>query len=415
MAKAIVICSDGTGNTLDKRISNVYRLIDLLALDDPRQVVVYGPGIGTSRCGLREARARERRSDAQGFRVLKGPLPLGLGLLLRPVEMAFGIGLRRNVKQLYGALAQRYECGDTVYLFGFSRGAFTIRALAGLIYRCGLPQKDTTEFNAVFREAWSHFTPMKYEKACVDCWRQRRDQRPCIIHFLGVWDTVKSYGGLCPKMLPHLRHNPIVKTVRHAIALDEKRGWFNVTTWGRLDLDRKGAMKRIDPLDLEAIEKQDICEVWFRGCHSDIGGGDKEEVTAVIARQWMFLEACDRELAFVKEGGQRLVITDEGSRFLARALKKTVPKSPSKGAGNPSAAIHESLTRFWSFVDLIPRAEIDNSGLWPCRRAQKPEELHAHRSPELFLRDGIVSLHESVGDLPYSRNVCIVGTRVWND
>jgi len=423
MAKAIVICSDGTGNTSSAGISNVYRLCKLLALDDPcRQVVVYDQGIGTRRSGLRDARECERRPDATGFHVLDGPLRLGpINYLLRPIEMAFGIGLERNVKQLYRALAERYEDGDTVYLFGFSRGAFTVRALAGLIYRCGLPQKHAADFSALFREAWNLFTPMQndkeYDKDRVEEWRRRRDQRPCVIHFLGVWDTVKSYGGLRPRLLPHLRHNPIVKSVRHAIALDEKRGWFNVTTWGRLDLDRKGAMTRIDCTDHRtAIEDQDIREVWFRGCHSDIGGGDEEEVTAVIARQWMLGEACDPELKFVKEeGGRRLALTAEGRDFLARPLAITVPKIPPEEKGDQSPVIHESLKRFWSFVDLIPRLEIDNSGQWPCRRPQTPGELHAHRSPELFLRDGVVSLHESVGDLPHGRKARVVGTRAWTD
>jgi len=415
MAKAIVILSDGSGNTSSKGVSNVYRLVELLTVSEPRrQLVVYDEGIGTPRSGLRQARALEREPDAKGFHVLDGPLRLGpINFLLRPLEMAFGLGLTRNVKQLYRALAERYEDEDTVYFFGFSRGAFTVRALAGLIYRCGLPQRDTTDFNAVFREAWNHFTPMEYRKADVDEWRHRRDQRRCVIHFLGIWDTVKSYGGLRPRLLPHLRHNPIVKTVRHAIALDEKRGWFNVTTWGRLDLDRHGAMTRIAPADRDAIEQQDIREVWFRGCHSDIGGGDEEEVTAVIARQWMFAEACDPGLAFVKDG-QKLLISDAGRRFLSAALAKTVRKGPpDETRGQPG--VHESLTRAWSFVDLVPRREIDNSGRWPRRRKQLPGELHAHRSPELFLRDATVSMHESVGDLPVGRKAAIVSTRLWSD
>ena len=414
MAKAIAICADGTGNTSSKSVSNVYRLIEMLALDDPqRQVVVYDQGIGTPRSGLRAARALERLHDAKGFHVLKGPIALGsFNRVVRPIQMAFGIGLARNVSQLYRALAQWYEECDTVYFFGFSRGAFTVRALAGLIHRCGLPQKATADFDRLFGEAWGHFKPMQYNKAVVDAWRQRRNQRPCVVHFLGVWDTVKSYGGLRPRLLPHLRHNPIVQTVRHAVALDEKRGWYNVTTWGRLDQDRDGAMTRIPSLDLTAIAKQDIREVWFRGCHSDIGGGDKEESTAIIARQWMFGEVCDPELAFLKQGGQPLVINDVGKRFLEREIRTTVAKIPPRDAEDQSPKIHESLTRFWSFVDLIPRLEIDNTGHWPRRRAQSPGELHAYRSPELFLRDGTVSFHDSVGDLPCGREARVVSTRL---
>jgi uncharacterized protein (DUF2235 family) len=81
----------------------------------------------------------------------------------------------------------------------------------------------------------------------------RREHRPCPVHFLGLWDTVKSYGGLDPAILPHLRHNPIVAHVRHALALDERRAWFKPTTWGRLDSDLHAAMTRLAPEDAETI------------------------------------------------------------------------------------------------------------------------------------------------------------------
>lgn len=417
VAKAVVVCADGTGNTSSTGISNVYRLIELLALDDPRrQVVVYDQGIGTPASGLRAARALERRPDAKAFHVIDGPVALApLDRPVRLIQMALGLGLKRNVRQLYRALAERYDKDDTVYLFGFSRGAFTVRALAGLIHRCGLPQKTSADFDLLFQEAWRHFTPMQYNTDAVDEWRRRRDQRDCVIHFLGVWETVKSYGGLRPILLPHLRHNPIVRTVRHAIALDEKRGWYNVTTWGRLDQDRAAAMTRVPKSDRDDIETQDIREVWFRGCHSDVGGGDEQESTAIIARQWMLGEACDSQLAFLSQGGQPLAINDEGRRFLARALHATVSKIPPTDVGHDAAIVHESLTRFWALADLIPRREIDNSGTWPCLRAQRPGEWHAYRSPELFLRDGAVAFHESVGDLPCGREARIVGTRLLPD
>jgi uncharacterized protein (DUF2235 family) len=144
-----------------------------------------------------------------------------------------------------------------VYLFGFSRGAFTVRALAGLINRYGLAPRGAGRLDAPFREIWRRYKPVMFDRADMKRWRHHRGRRSCRIHFLGVWDTVKSYGGLWPVMLPHLRHNPIVKHVRHAIALDEKRGWFNMTTWGRLDSDRDRAMTRLEPCEREAIPSLD--------------------------------------------------------------------------------------------------------------------------------------------------------------
>lgn len=373
MPRSIVICCDGTGNTSSRSVSNVYRMIELLALDHPdSQAVVYDQGIGTPRRGLRKAQALAAQPETRALTVLPAPVRPVIERVLRPVEMAFGIGLYSNVRQTYQALAELYDEGDVVYLFGFSRGAFTVRALAGLIHRCGLPARAMARSTPLFADAWCRFTPIQVDWISVNDWRKTHGQRECPIHFMGLWDTVKSYGGLRPIVLPHLRHNPRVKTVRHAIALDEKRGWFNVTTWGRLDLDRAGAMTRLQEWELEAIERQDIDEVWFRGCHSDIGGGDEEEATAQITRHWMLNEAVPHGLS----------VNAAGATFLRRR-----DFSP--------PVIHESLSRGWSLVDLVPRLEIDNSGEWPRRRRQKPGEYHAIRHPESMLRNGKVRVHRS--------------------
>ena len=137
---------------------------------------------------------------------------------------------------MYKILSQLYKGpDDKIYLFGFSRGAFTVRAFAGLLYRCGLPGndvgKDEKKFKACFGEAYDLFKPILYEPIRekidekISAFRHKYSVRDCTItiHFLGVWDTVKSYGGVWPIILSHLRHNPYVKTVRHALALNERR------------------------------------------------------------------------------------------------------------------------------------------------------------------------------------------------
>lgn len=402
MAKSIVICCDGTGNTSSSSVSNVFRTIRLLALDDPgRQAAVYDQGIGTSRRGLREAQALSRRPEGRALTVLPAPFRLRpFDWILNPVDMAVGIGLRRNVQQTYQTLGEIYEDGDTVFLFGFSRGAFTVRALAGLIHRCGLPRQDVARSDSLLAEAWRRYVPMQFEWSSVTTWRDRVGQRTCPIHFLGVWDTVKSYGGLRPILLPHLRHNPIVTTVRHAIALDEKRGWFNVTTWGRLDHDRTHAMTRLQPWEVSAIERQDIMEVWFRGCHSDIGGGDEEEVTARIARHWMLSEAAHSDATRAGDPSHSpLAFNADGQEFVGADVSNEAPQ------------VHESLSRAWCVIDVIPRLEIDNSGIWPARVGQRTRAYHAYRRPELLLRDGSVSLHETVNDPPFGRAATVVQTR----
>jgi uncharacterized protein (DUF2235 family) len=315
MKKNVVICSDGTGNSFGRSVSNVARMIRLLDLDDRhRQVVVYDQGIGTDARRWKEILAFRRTIlDAEALHVFRGPHESWFGpaeCLALVLGLAIGYGLAANVSQMYRKLAELWEEGDRVFLFGFSRGAFTVRALAGLIYRCGLPRCGRADFERLFDRAWQLFVPMQPLEGQTEEFRAIEGQRECPIHFLGVWDTVKSYGGLCPIMLPHLRHNPIVAHVRHALALDEERGWFDATTWGGLDLDRRldcdgkyaGPWSRLSPYVRGEMNKQDIEEVWFRGCHSDIGGGDKEAHTARIALRWMLGEAADAELRLNTEG-----------------------------------------------------------------------------------------------------------------
>src|SRR5262249_24569442 len=155
---------------------------------------------------------------------------LGLDCLERLLGLAIGWGIRKNVRRLYQELSELYKGpDDTIYLFGFSRGAFTVRALAGLIYRCGgLPGQDVTNFNRFFRRAYRLYKrrgkkpeQIKRNEEEIAEFRKTFRMRDCAIHFLGIWDTVKSYGGIWPIMLPALRHNPIVRTVRHALALNE--------------------------------------------------------------------------------------------------------------------------------------------------------------------------------------------------
>jgi hypothetical protein len=276
---------------------------------------------------------------------------------------------------MYKALSDLYAGpGDRIFLFGFSRGAFTVRALAGLLYRCRLPHSGSADFDARFERGWELFTPIMEDEAATRPFRET--QRPCRIHFLGVWDTVKSYGGLEPIALPHLRHNPIVGNVRHALALHERRAWFKPTTWGRLDLDVRGAMTRLKKEDLPLYREQSIDEVWFAGCHSDVGGGDREEGTARIALRWMLGEAVN------VDGGVRL--NDEGRSLLGTA----------DPAGPPQ--IHESQGAGWRMAEQLPRREIDNWGEYPVKKLAWGSS--GKRDPDKLRRNGTVYLHATAAN-----------------
>ena len=385
MAKNLILCADGTCNAFGRSSSNVARLIEHLDLDHAAaQVACYDQGIGTRAAQLEPIMAfMERLPDPKALH----PLPAPADAWTRPWtwpfligSMMFGWGLEGNVRQLYVKLAELYQPGDTIFLFGFSRGAFTVRALAGLTWRYGIPaSRDKAEAERLFTNAWRLFRDEYPDEDGTKAglalrFREQSRTCPCPIHFLGLWDTVKSYGGLLPVMLPHLRHNPSVATVRHALALDERRGWFDVTTWGALDSDkeRDAAMSRLDESALEAIRTQDVAEVWFTGCHADVGGGGANARTSDIALRWMLGEAANAGLE----------LNAMGRSFLATPRASEVPAS------------EDSHRAFWKCIEWIPRRAIDNRGRWPRRDWAKRGP--APRMPLDHPRGKRVLFHESV-------------------
>lgn len=376
MGRNIVLCADGTGNTFDEGISNITRMIRLLDMGNHKeQVVVYDQGLGTpdKRHGNVEKYCRTI-PDRHALHILPGPRRVHLdpgGFFACLLGLGFGYGLKSNVGEMWRMLGQLYQGPeDRIFLFGFSRGAFEVRALAGLIYRCGLPAHRESGFDALFDEAWALYRPWHADPGRIGSFRNGNPElRDCRIHFLGIFDTVKSYGGIWPTLLPHLRHNPSVETVRHALALDEHRAWFDATTWGRLDSDRHGAATRLTESERAEIGRQSIEEVWFRGCHSDIGGGDREAATARISLRWMIGEA--------HEAG--LILSPEEVLILHEKDPTGVPE------------IHLSYTPAWRVVECLPRFEIDNS---KPRSIRKPGMFWTgKRDPARHARQGKILVH----------------------
>jgi uncharacterized protein (DUF2235 family) len=388
MPKNVVLCADGTCNAFGYSSSNVARLIEFIELHKKdEQLVAYEQGIGTTLTQYeRIKRFADRLGDNSALWALEPPNekwsdPRTWPFLI--ASMTCGWGLKTNVRRLYATLARMYSPGDRVFLFGFSRGAFTVRALAGLTWRYGLPA-PSRDPNARFSQAWPLFVNEFQDPAGGAKAKAFFDNGgcECPIHFLGLWDTVKSYGGLFPRMLPHLRHNASVHTVRHALSLNESRGWFEVTTWGWLDSDQKkdAAASRLDPDDIAKIKTQDVAEVWFTGCHADIGGGGHSDRSASIALRWLLGEA--------NQAGLRL--NAYGRWFLA---------CPSE---YESADVEDSRSRPWKVVDWLPRAGIKNDKTWPrhvyARRASP-------RRPQDSVRRKRVLYHESVKCLSVFKDV----------
>jgi hypothetical protein len=260
--KRLVVCCDGTWNTADQAISghpsptNVTKLALALAAEDAagaRQCVYYHPGVGTSRW--------ERLSGG-----------------------AFGVGLSRNVLDGYRFLIDNYESGDLLYLFGFSRGAFTARSLAGLIRNSGILRRENVDR---IDQAWALYrssadTP---RGVAATLFRRAYSFEPRI-QFIGVWDTVGALG--IPTFGPRWL-KPIVSRINHrwefhdtklstrvkgafqALAIDEQRAAFAPAVWHQ----QPGA------------DGQKLRQVWFTGVHCDIGGGYPETSLSDIALLWM--------------------------------------------------------------------------------------------------------------------------------
>jgi uncharacterized protein (DUF2235 family) len=333
--KNLVVCCDGTGQKLDIQQTNVVRLLRLVDQSSTNaQVAYYDAGLGTT-----------PDTGAHLSPWWKAQRLAGL---------AFGWGLGGQVASAYRFVVDRYEPGDALYLFGFSRGAFTIRVVAGLLHRLGVLRPEAKNLIPyaleLYKEHDSQIIDPGMRERLIDLRADFRSQfsRPggVDIEFLGVWDTVKAFGVLRPRSFPHTRHNPSVKRVRHALSLDERRRSFQVTTWGGLD----GFVEQ--PAD------QDVEEVWFGGDHSDVGGGHKPEESGLswLSFDWMLGEL--REYGCLRLDPARIRECDETRRKLkdGRCFMK---RHDLRGPG-------------WCVVDCIPRHELANA---PKRDREKPVEI----------------------------------------
>ena len=260
MTKNIVLCLDGTGNQLKARgNTNVVRLYQLLDLGDPdRQIAYYDPGVGTfSASGAWTPVARR---------------------LSRVAGLAFGSGLRANVAEAYTYLMQHWQPGDRIYVFGFSRGAYTARALAGMLRAAGLlrPGSENLVPYAVGvyarnKQDWSDDDWAQLHKFAGVFAQDAGGGRSVPVEFLGLWDSVKAAGILRWELKwLYTRQLPNVATVRHAVSIDEKRRPY-----------REYLVQAKPPAPA-------LTEVWFAGVHSDVGGTFEDDPRlAAITLRWM--------------------------------------------------------------------------------------------------------------------------------
>lgn len=286
--KRIVVCCDGTwnkpgnmdrGQPVETNVEKIYQAID--SKDSlVTQVKYYGQGIGT-----------------------------GYSLRDKFLGGGMGAGIDRHIQDAYKFLMWTYEPGDEIYFFGFSRGAYTVRSLAGLIRNCSIMKPEylhlVNEAYHLYRDRSELTHPdgdlMKAFKKSYGI-----DQE-IPIKFLGVWDTVGSLGIPLPwfnwwnkKYLFHdVKLGSQIQYAYHALAIDEQRRSFAPTLW--------------DPSTSESAPSKQISEqVWFAGTHSNVGGGYVDNGLSNITLKWMIDKAKDTGLEFNEKYINSLVCDSNG-------------------------------------------------------------------------------------------------------
>lgn len=351
--KKLIVCCDGTGNEISENISNVLKLYRALRKTDktePYQVVFYDPGVGTL------ARPDPWRKILQNAYTVFG--------------LATGYGLDDNVLAAYEFLVENYEEDDEIYLFGFSRGAHSVRVLAALIHKIGLlsPQQQNLAGAAltaykqystgVEEEEWSE-EPATQDDQGAQFARIVSSRWPTI-RFLGVWDTVASV--ITPRpdrfYLPSLqtlaftRRNPSVRSFRHAVSVDERRRMFRLDHWYERQTFMPNRFSKTNN-----SEEQDSLQVWFAGVHADIGGGypERESALSKFPLIWMIEEAEKCGLSVNRATVNQLAwgIQRKGSPF-------------SYVAPDVAAVLHESFNSGWRMLEMIPKSQKFKE--WPARR-----------------------------------------------
>jgi uncharacterized protein (DUF2235 family) len=333
----LVVCCDGTSNEIGVLLSNVLKLYRV-AEKSGSQVTFYQPGIGT--IAMPDSWGRWRQWARSVF------------------EMGTGYGLDRDVLNAYRFLCENYRDGDRIFLFGFSRGAYTVRVLAGMIYLIGLLRAHQINFAAYALKAYKSASQSNGYQIAHDFSEVVLPQQVAI-HFMGVWDTVASvivpgrlpFSKLRLEELPFTTNNPAVKAFRQASAVDERRRMFRREVWA--------AGQRFKPNRFAsgAAPAQDAREVWFAGCHSDIGGGFREEQSALSKYPllWMIEQAKPQGLRLRTQMINHIV------KGMARKGARTYQKPDAAGS------LHNSMAWYWWLIEWIPKRVSRRE--WPKRKA----------------------------------------------
>lgn len=319
--KRIITCSDGTWNEPNKTDggkpirTNVQKIFDYILPRDEKGVIQikhYDQGVGS-----------------EG------------NLFTRMLHGATGKGIDQNIIDIYQFIVWNYEQGtgfqDEIYLFGFSRGAYTARSLGGLIRKCGILKKSNlnliAEAYALYRDREAGPESEKAKK-----FRQENSYDVASIKFIGVWDTVGALGiplnafqwiNKKKYAFYDTTLSSIIEHAYHAVSVDEQRANFKPTLWQKSPNPTHRAFEQV-------LEQQ-----WFAGVHSNVGGGYVDEGLSDIALLWMLEKATATGLGFDKLRIQHEVKPNiRGTLYNSRkgvfALTKGEPRTISDGIIHPT-------------------------------------------------------------------------------
>ncbi|SFT75295.1 DUF2235 domain-containing protein [Sedimentitalea nanhaiensis] len=347
MSRKLIVCLDGTGNEVEKHESNILRLYKCLKHDE-NQLVYYEPGVGTL-------------STRPFARTLFQTPKRILGLMV-------GLGLESNVLRAYEFLCRNYREGDRLYFFGYSRGAYTARVLAGFLNDFGLVAPHELHLiGPVFRAyrrlrndgPREQFEPLRISEQFFHI-------RRVPIRFLGLFDTVSSLIRIKPQMGTFIEYgthssvdeNPSVRAVRHALSIDERRRFFGVQMWKEgQDYHGTRFRSKTNP------PKQDVKQVWFSGTHTDIAGSvsEKEAGLTKITMCWMRQELDGLgvdSLVFREKYYDRYVRGKSDEVTQRMKLEISAPDT--------SAPLHSQMKKGWFLLEPFPRLRRRSS--WPDQK-----------------------------------------------
>ncbi|KDQ11182.1 hypothetical protein BOTBODRAFT_35481 [Botryobasidium botryosum FD-172 SS1] len=354
--RRLICCFDGTGNEFGnvRNInSSIVELFGILTKSQPeKQLVYYQAGIGTYTSSL-----------------ILTPFAAKVASL---ADSAVAWYLDEHVKEGYTFLMQNYRPGDKICLFGFSRGAYIARALAGMLHKVGLlpPHNDEQ----------MQFAYKLFKRTDKSGWKLSEQFKKIFtahdvrIEYVGVWDTVCSVG-IIPRQLPFTCSNYAIKTFRQALSLDERRSKFLPNTWNTPSAREavlgyqpkpkpreEGVSK--DEWEYEPPEEHmtDVLEVWFTGCHADVGGGSVADPVQLsrISLAWMIKQChlTGSGIHFEMDAIRELGIDPETFELRSSPLPNSLGSLADPGSKDhyALAPIFDQLVAapFWWILEVIP-------------------------------------------------------------